>query len=577
MQNFYTDNKNQQILQALLKKHGIRKVIASPGGTNPAMVMSLQMDDFFEMYSCVDERSAAYMACGMAVESGEPVAICCTGATASRNYMPALTEAYYRKIPIVVITCSRPNYYRDHLMPQVTNRNVYPADILVDGENIQVIKDDNDFWDCEYKINKALLELRRKGGGPVHFNVENLVASCTTKQLPKVHAIKRIEYCDEFPAIQGERIALFIGSHNTMTKELQQSIENFCEKYNAIVFCDHTSGYYGKYAVQYALFGTQKNHKFDIRNLDLLIHMGEISGDYYSIEGLQAKHVWRLNEDGEIRIRFNTLDYVFEMKEVFFFKHYADKSSKNSVELSFWKECNDEYERLYNNIPELPLSHIYIAKKLSAEMPRNCVIHFSIINALRSWNFFKIDPTIRTYCNVGGFGIDGCTSSTIGASLVNKDKLYFLFSGDLAFFYDLNSLGNRHIQPNLRILLLNDGKGAEFSHFMFPKYQGDRDAFIAGAGHFGNQSKSLVKQYAENLGFEYMQASNKEDFLSKYKRFIAPSLTEKPMLFEIITSTDCQSDAWEALCNIAEPTGAEKAEYIVKESARGFLNRFRKK
>ena len=144
MKNLYTDNKNQQILQALLKKHGIRKVIASPGGTNPAMVMSLQMDDYFEMYSCLDERSAAYMACGMAVESGEPVILCCTGATASRNYMPALTEAYYRKIPLVVITCSRPNYYVGHLMPQVTNRNIYPADILVCGEHLQTIDTEND-------------------------------------------------------------------------------------------------------------------------------------------------------------------------------------------------------------------------------------------------------------------------------------------------------------------------------------------------------------------------------------------------------------------------------------------------
>ena len=105
MRILYTDNKNQQILIALLKAYNIHKVIASPGGTNPALLMSLQMDGSFEMYSCVDERSAAYMACGLAEESGEPVIICCTGATASRNYMSALTEAFYRKIPIIVITC----------------------------------------------------------------------------------------------------------------------------------------------------------------------------------------------------------------------------------------------------------------------------------------------------------------------------------------------------------------------------------------------------------------------------------------------------------------------------------------
>ena len=198
MNVLYTDNKNQQILIALLKAFGIKKVVASPGGTNPALLMSMQSDGFFEMYSCVDERSAAYMACGLSVESNEPVVICCTGATASRNYFSALTEAYYRKIPIVAITCSRPNYVRGHLVPQVTYRDQYPADILVDGENLQIIKKPDDRWDVEFKINKALLALRRHGGGPVHFNVETYTQSCSTLALPEVHVIHRITQNDDF-------------------------------------------------------------------------------------------------------------------------------------------------------------------------------------------------------------------------------------------------------------------------------------------------------------------------------------------------------------------------------------------
>lgn len=565
MENFYTDNKNQQLLQALLKKHGIRKVIASPGGTNPTMVMSLQMDDFFEMYSCVDERSAAYMACGMAVESGEPVILCCTGATASRNYMPALTEAYYRKIPLVVITCSRPNYYVGHLMPQVTNRNVYPADILVDGEHLQAIDTKNDRWDCEFKINKALLELKRHGGGPVHFNVETTLSSCSTVSLPNVHAIYRITPNDKFPEMGTGKIGIFLGSHAPMSEQLTNLIDKFCFIHNAVVFCDHTSGYYGKYAIQYALIGTQLKHKFDLCDLDLLIHMGEPSGDYLTMNALTAKHVWRLNEDGEIRIRFKTLDYVFEMTDYEFFSYYT-KDETFARSDSFWKECKAIYDTLYNSIPDLPLCHIYIAQKLSKQMPANCVMHFSIINALRSWNFFKLDRSIRTYCNVGGFGIDGCTSSTIGASLVHKDKLYYLFTGDLAFFYDLNALGNRHICNNLRIMLINDGKGAEFVHFMSPKYQGDRNLFIAGGGHFGSQSKFLVKNYAENLGFEYMQATTTEEFDEQYTKFISPQLTSKPVLFEIITSTDNQSFAWETLSNIASANTLDVARSVARQN-----------
>ena len=105
--HYYTAERNAQIVISLLKSHGIRKIIASPGATNICFVASVQIDPFFEVYSCVDERSAAYMACGLAAESGEPVVISCTGATSSRNYMPGLTEAYYRKLPILAITSSR--------------------------------------------------------------------------------------------------------------------------------------------------------------------------------------------------------------------------------------------------------------------------------------------------------------------------------------------------------------------------------------------------------------------------------------------------------------------------------------
>lgn len=552
----YTDNRNIQILLALLKENHITKVIASPGGTNPPVLMSMQVDGFFEMYSCVDERSAAYMACGMAEESGEPVIICCTGATASRNYMSALTEAFYRKIPLVVITCSRPNFTRGHLMPQVTFRDKYPADILVDGETLQVVRKEDDKWDCEYKVNKALLALRHRGGGPVHFNVEIVMHTYTTPTLPSVHVIHRVTQFEDFPSIKGKRIGIFIGSHKMFSMDVQDKIDRFCEVYNAVVFCDHTSGYYGRYSIPYALIATQQNHQFGLSQLDLLIHLGEISGDYLTMESLRSSHVWRVSEDGEIRIKFGSLDYIFEMNEDTFFSYYVN--GKTGLNVSFWEECNEVYQLLYKSIPELPLSLIFIAYTLAPQMPVNSVIHFAIINSLRAWNFFRIDPSIRTNCNVGGFGIDGCTSSLIGASLVDKSKLYFLFTGDLAFFYDLNSIGNRHIGPNVRILLLNDGKGAEFTHFKWPKFECDSNQYIAGAGHFGNKSQKLVKHFAEDLGFDYLQAKTKEEFQNQYFHFISPEISEKPMIFEVITSDQGQSEAWKALCNLAEATFKEK-------------------
>lgn len=545
----YSSNLNQRILQALLVAHGVRKFVVSPGGTNPAMVMSLQMDNRFELYSCVDERSAGYMACGLSEASDEPVGICCTGATASRNYMSALTEAFYKKIPIVVITCSRPNCNIGHLFPQVTNRSVYPKDILVDGEQLQIIKDEDDRRDVEFKVNKALLALTHHGGGPVHFNVETSTQFCNVETLPEVKVIRRLGYESEFPVINPGRIGVFIGSHKSMSSKMTSLIDEFCEKYNAVVLADYTSGYKGKYFHPFALLGTQ-NHKIDsVFDFDLLLHFGEISGDYLTWEFIRAKEVWRINDDGEIRIRFGSLQYVFEMSETYFFSHYNQLRREKS-DMSLYKHHLQIYNDLFANIPELPLSHIYIAKILSDKLPCDSVVHFSILNALRSWNFFLIDKSIRTDCNVGGFGIDGCTSTLIGASLANPDKIHYLFSGDLAFFYDLNSIGNRHISNNIRIILVNDGKGAEFTHFRAMNYDGDRETFIAGDGHFGNKSKDLIKHFAVDLGFNYIQIQSCDEFEKHVDEICSPDFQQKPLFVEVILSDQGQSLSWEVLSNL---------------------------
>ena len=156
MAYYFTNQRNIQIVLSLLKANGIKRVITSPGATDIPINFSLQHDSFFILYSCVDERSAAYMACGMAAETGEPVALTCTGATSSRNYMPGLTEAYYRHLPILAITCSQPSSRIGHYFNQVTDRNHVPTDIVEESICAQIIKDADDEWDVTIKINKAM-------------------------------------------------------------------------------------------------------------------------------------------------------------------------------------------------------------------------------------------------------------------------------------------------------------------------------------------------------------------------------------------------------------------------------------
>ncbi len=128
MSKYYTDEENTLIVIALLKANGIRKIIASPGATNVTFVASVQHDSFFEVYSAADERSAAYMACGLAHELGEPVVISCTGATSSQNYTPGLIEAYYRKLPVLAITSTQMLCRVGHHVAQVTDRSSLPND-----------------------------------------------------------------------------------------------------------------------------------------------------------------------------------------------------------------------------------------------------------------------------------------------------------------------------------------------------------------------------------------------------------------------------------------------------------------
>ena len=230
MNYYYTDEKNAQIVIALLKKHGIRKIVASPGTTNICLVSSIQRDSFFEVYSAPEERSGAYIACGLSAECGEPVVITCTGATASRNYFPALTEAYYRKLPILAITCSRRGTRIGHNIDQVTDRTQLPKDIAKMTVQVPLVYDQESEWGDVIAVNKAILELSHHGNGPVHINLEtNYSTNYSVQQLPDIRAIYRLNESEKnkFPEIKGKKIAVMIGSHLPWNDKLEQFVELF--------------------------------------------------------------------------------------------------------------------------------------------------------------------------------------------------------------------------------------------------------------------------------------------------------------------------------------------------------------
>lgn len=566
MKKIYTDEENIQILIALLKEHDIKKVIVNPGTTNISFVASIQSDDYFEIYSCVDERSAAYMACGLSEESGEPVVLTCTGATASRNYISGLTEAFYKKIPVIAVTATQHIGRVGQNVPQVIDRSIQMKDIVKKSIQLNIVHSDEDRWSSNLKVNDVLLECRRNGGGPVHINMETTYSNnFYIGDVPKQKKINRYTLDDDFPKIESKkRVAIFIGNHLPFSNELTKSIEEFCEGYNAIVICDHSSNYNGKYKILGSLINS--NGKVHFKNMDLIIDIGNISGAYMSYS---SKEIWRVNPDGEIRDTYKKMTKVFAMSELKFFSEY-NKMSQNT-DTSNYEEFIIEDNKLREKLDnlELPFSNPYIAKNIINKIDNNSVVHLAILNTLRSWNYFKTDKLIRFYSNTGGFGIDGILSTAVGTSL-GTDKLVFCFIGDLAFFYDMNAIGNKNIKNNLRVLLINNGCGSEFHLFNHraTKVTKDNDLsieYIAADGHFGNKSDELVKHYAEDLGFEYLSAKNKEEFLKNLDEFIKVK-TSKPIIFEVFTTPEDESEAQELISKLEV-----NAETMTKNAIKNLL------
>ena len=407
---------------------------------------------------------------------------------------------------------------------------------------MQTIKDKEDEWDVTIKLNRAI---NNGFNGPIHINITDAVSKkYDVVTLPVAKVIRRYSIDTVMPEIPKGNIGIFCGEHKVWTEDLTNAVDAFCAYHDAVVFVDHTSKYHGKYRVLYSIVGAQNGYSPNVPQIDHIIHIGEVSGAYdvFSPLNRTAKTSWRVNPDGEFRDFFKKLDAVFQMDEKVFFESYTPnkKCNKHSMIDLYLAEI----DKVRNSLPEMPFSNLFIGQELGMKIPDNSILYLGILNTLRTWSFSEINPTVTTYSNVGGFGIDGTLSTAIGASYADSSKLVFVVLGDLSFFYDMNSIGNHCVGNNLRVLLINNGKGIEFRHYNHQAaFMGkDADDFVAAAGHWGNQSRDLVKHYCEDLGFQYLTASNKKEFDEASATFLFKDITEKPMLFEVFTTTEDEQD-----------------------------------
>ena len=531
---------------AMLKAYGIKNIVSSPGTQNAAFNLFIQEDSFFKTYSVVDERSAAYAATGIAFETGEPVVITCTEATASRNYLSALTEAYYRKLPVIACTFYNDALNKYSLSQQYSDRSVSQNDIKTLSVELPQVYPLYNKQKCLTYLNAALSTALYKGE-PVHINCPSLLNINhinTVKTLP-VDIWRTEIYTQNFDYLKSElknkKIGIVIGAHSKFDSETENLLSDFAKNYSAPVFCDHTSNYHGDNKILISQAARMLAEEY---MPELIIDLGHITGDYTSNKLFSRAKVWRINEDNSFHCRYNIpAEKIFNCSEKYFFKTLKSKLQSNNT--NYFSKMNNRISEF--KLPDLPFSTPFIAANLAKNLPQDTSLHLGILNSLRCMDYFNLDETINVVCNVGGFGIDGALSTLAGQSFAAPEKKCFGLIGDLAFFYDMNILGNRHISKNLRILLINNNKGAEF-HVSYIGQIKDKekrlDNLVAAGNHYINGAKS----WADACNFKYISASNKAEFLEKITGFCKQE-HEQPVLFECFTSSIDEEKGLKAIQN----------------------------
>lgn len=536
----FNNINNIEIVVRLLKENNIRDLVISPGGTNIPVIKAVQDDDYFRCYSVIDERSAVYVAIGVYLQRKHPVALICTSAQATRNYIPGLTEAYYKKVPILAITMEKHPRFKYQEYMQAPDQTSLPKDCVKRSFELPFISDINGYYQSLRMANEAFLELSQHGFGPVQLCIPWLDFPLKDTS-PEFRTIRRFKSQDiGMENLADKRILLLIGEHLPFTKSEIAAINHFSEMTNSVIYVNHLSNFSSEYSIEGNLFLLTSNYE-EINNIkpDILITIGGQTGDYpfylaFSDNSLHNMEHWRICEDGAVADTYDKLTRIYQGTLIDFFKNIKSECSSHSY-LKCWK---DQLKLKTTNL-KVPFSHISVAQYMHDKIPNNSIMQFSILNSLRIWNMFSLDTSIECYSNVGAFGIDGGLSTLIGQSLATE-KLCFMVIGDLAFIYDMNSLSIREMKNNVRILLVNNNGGIEFK--LNGEKKRERDKYIAAADYHGSS-----RGWATSCGFEYYSANSISELIDITPKFI--SVSEKPIVLEVFVEDYDESDAYLKIVN----------------------------
>ncbi len=540
----YSNLKNVQLLVAMLKEKNIKNIVISPGNSHNAIVRSIEEDGFFKTYNIVDERSAAFFACGLIQELKKPVAICCTAGTAATNYLTGVTEAFRRNLPLVVITGDKNPYYLAQQEDQMINQIDIFNTIVKSNISLPLIKDTKDEWYCQRILNEAFLELNHHGTGPIHINVPiegGMLAigkDFTVNELPKINVIERIDRLTEkekikskFEYLKNKKVLLIYGQDNDISEDKIKNVEKIFANYNIAIAVDKLSNLHCKGTIELSklTLSLKVNHKFYEILPDVVITVaGNVAWDgKFTLKGYSNNFEhWIVNEDGKVQDYYKNLTTIFEFNTNEFL-HIMSEYNVDSSD-NYYKNLKQRNSEV--KIPEFEYSNLYATQKLMNKIPKNSILNLGNSTTIRLAQYFDLDSSIQVYCNRGVNGIDGCMSTYIGQTAVT-DKLSFLIIGDLTFFYDMNALWNRYVGKNVRIMLINNS-GAALFHFN----QGLKK-FPTLNENVAAEHNAIAKGWAESLNIKYLSSKNREEFDNNLEIFLDKKI-DKPIIFEVFTKKE---------------------------------------
>lgn len=528
----------QTIIQ-LCKAYQINHIIISPGSRNAPLTIGFTNDEFFNCYSIVDERCAAFFALGIAQQTQKPVAVVCTSGSALLNYYPAIAEAFYSNIPLVVLSADRPAHLLNIGDGQTINQeNVFSNHILYAANLKEAQQTQN-----ELIINEALQESVLKKG-PVHINIpfsEPLYQTVETLSVnPKVIRANEIPNSLDESLVENlhkqwqeaSKKMVLVGVLQPNSIE-QKYLDILAKDTSVVVFTETTSNlqHPNFFPCIDKIIAPLEDEEFKVLQPEILLTFGgfivskKIKAFLRQFQPKQHWHVDALNANDTF---FSLTQSVAASPNRFFASFFKNVNSCVSSQYQTkWLLVKQQREQNQNAfLEQAPFSDLLVFQEILQSLPKQSVLQLANSSAIRYAQLFQLDASIKVFCNRGTSGIDGSTSTAIGCALANQNQTIFI-TGDLSFLYDSNALWNNFIPINFRIIIINNGGGGIFRILPGDKNTTKFNTFFETKHHL--TAKHLCDMYS----FEYQKANSLATLKNALTNFYHPS--KQPKVLEIFT------------------------------------------